>query len=172
MGGGEVINEIRQNNWIINEANLVFYVDRELLDARGLTEEPLRLNLYNAETNQPLYNFLTETNVEDSPLGVFLNYDGILEKSGDKGIKYTVRITEHVNNIVLRDSVNATLGLALTADLRIAGVSDVLLPDATEKELPQGLGITPLGTVLVGSNVDPNDPQRLKLEIFYSEIDP
>jgi hypothetical protein len=172
MGGGEVINEIQQKNWIINEANLVFYVDRELLDARGVTDEPLRLNLYNAENNQPLYNFLTETNVEDSPLGVFLNYDGILEKDGDKGVKYTVRITEHINNIILRDSVNATLGLSITADLRIARNEEVLLPDETQKELPGGNGITPLGTVLVGSNVDPEDPKRLKLEIFYSEIDP
>ncbi|MEJ2162711.1 MAG: DUF4270 family protein [Robiginitalea sp.] len=172
LGGGEAINEIRQKNWIINEANLVFYVDRELLDASGLTDEPLRLNLFNAETNQPLYNFLTETNVEDSPYGVFLNYDGLLEKSNGKGVKYTVRITEHMNNIILRDSVNVTLGLSLTADLRLRGTTDVLLPDETEKELQEGLGITPLGTVLYGSNVDPEDPKRLRLELFYSEIDP
>lgn len=28
-GGSAIINEIKQNNWVINEANLVFYVDRE-----------------------------------------------------------------------------------------------------------------------------------------------
>ncbi len=172
MGGGEAINEIREKNWIINEANLVFYVDRERLDAAGIEDEPLRLNLFNAETNAPLYNPLTETNLEDSATGVFLNYGGILEKSGDKGVKYTVRITEHINNIILRDSVNATLGLDLTADIRLGGASDVLLPGNAEKELPVGSGISPLGTVLYGSNVDPDDPKRLKLEIFYTEIDP
>ena len=170
LGGGEAINEIRRKNWIINEANLVFYVDREQLDAAGVTEEPLRLYLYNAETNQPLYNPQTETNLVDSPYGIFLNYGGLLEQSNGRGEKYTVRITEHLNNIILRDSANATLGLGLTADIRLRGNSDVLLPDDSIKELPVGSGITPLGTVLYGSNVDPADPNRLRLEIYYSEL--
>ena len=172
LGGGEAINEIKQNNWVINEASLVFYVDRERLDASGVAYEPPRVNLYNAETNEPLYNIRTETNVEDTPLGVFLNFGGLLERSGGKGTKYTVRITEHINNIILRDSANATLGLTLTADIRVNGQSDVLLPDNSEKELPVGGGISPLGTVLYGSNVDEADPNRLRLEIYYTEIDP
>ncbi|MDM9631311.1 DUF4270 domain-containing protein [Robiginitalea aurantiaca] len=172
MGGGEAINEIRQNNWLINEANLIFYVDRERLDAAGITDEPPRLYLYNAETNLPLFNVSTESNVEDSSLGVFLNYDGILEQALGKGVKYTVRITEYLNNIIQRDSVNATLGLSLTADIRLRTNADVILPDGSEKELTLGNGITPLGTVLVGGNVDADDPKRLRLEISYTEIDP
>ncbi len=172
MGGGEAINEIRQNNWLINEANLIFYVDRERLDAAGITDEPPRLYLYNAETNLPLFNVSTESNVEDSSLGVFLNYDGILEQALGKGVKYTVRITEYLNNIIQRDSVNATLGLSLTADIRLRTNADVILPDGSEKELTIGNGITPLGTVLVGGNVDADDPKRLRLEISYTEIDP
>jgi len=172
LGGGEAINEIKQNNWVINEASLVFYVDRERLDAAGVEEEPPRLNLYNAETNEPLYNIRTETNIEDTPLGVFLNFGGLLERSGGKGVKYKVRITEHINNIILRDSANATLGLTMTADIRVNGTSEVLVPDNSEKELPVGGGISPLGTVLYGSNVDEADPNRLRLEIYYTEIDP
>ncbi|MBT8183967.1 MAG: DUF4270 family protein, partial [Eudoraea sp.] len=30
--GEDILNQIRANNWIINEANLVFYVDRDVLD--------------------------------------------------------------------------------------------------------------------------------------------
>lgn len=172
MGGGEAINEIRQNNWLINEANLIFYVDRERLDAAGTTNEPPRLYLYNAETNTPLFNISTETNVDDSPLGVFLNYDGRLDMALGKGVKYTVRITEYLNNIIQRDSVNATLGLSLTADIRLRGTTEVLLPDDSPKDFPVGNGFTPLSTVLIGSNVDADDPKRLRLEISYTEIDP
>jgi hypothetical protein len=172
LGGGEAINEIRQNNWLINEASIVFYVDRERLDAAGLQEEPPRIYLYNAETNLPLFNISTESNVEDNPLGVFLNYDGRLDRALGKGIKYKVRITEYLNNIIQRDSVNATLGLSLTADIRLRNNADVILPDGTVKELPVGNGITPLSTVLIGSNVDADDPKRLRLEISYTEIDP
>jgi hypothetical protein len=170
LGGGDIINQIKQNNWIINEANLVFYVDRDRLDALGGTVEPPRLYLYNAETNQPLYNILTETNLADNPFGIFLNYDGFLEESSGKGIKYTVRLTEHINNIIIRDSANVTLGLTQTPDLRISGVNDVLLPDNSQRPLPASNAISPLGTVLIGSNVAADDPKKLKLEISYTEI--
>ena len=104
--------------------------------------------------------------------GVFLNYDGILDEALGRGVKYTVRITEYLNNIIQRDSVNATLGLTLTADIRLRGNADALLPDGSPKELPVGNGFTPLSTVLIGSNVDPDDPKRLRLEISYTEINP
>ena len=172
LGGGEAINEIKEKNWVINEASLVFYVDRERLDASGVAVEPPRLNLFNAETNQPLYNIRTETNIDDTPFDVFLNFGGLLERSGDKGVSYKIRITEHINNIIIRDSVNATLGLMLATDIRVSALGEVLLPENTEKELPVGSGITPLGTVLYGSNVDEADPNRLRLEIYYTEIDP
>ena len=145
-------------------------MDRERLDAAGGIVEPPRLYLYNAETNQPLYNILTETNLADNPFGIFLNYDGFLEESSGQGIKYTVRITEHINNIVIRDSANATLGLTITPDLRISGVNNVLLPDNSEVPLPASNAISPLGTVLIGSNVAADDPKRLRLELFYTEI--
>ena len=162
------IEDIRAENWVINEANLTFYVDREALANSNL--EPPRLYLYNAETNQPLYNIFTENSTEDSALGIYLNYDGILEESDDRGLKYTVNITEHLNNIIVRDSVNATLGLQVTADLRITGVNNVILPTGEEKELPASSILTPLGTVLFGSNVsDDNESNKLQLEIFYTE---
>src|SRR5690606_21765768 len=41
--GDGAIDEIRKNNWVINEANLVFYVDRNSLDAVGGTKEPPRI---------------------------------------------------------------------------------------------------------------------------------
>ncbi|MGB3150947.1 MAG: DUF4270 family protein, partial [Maribacter sp.] len=36
----DIIQQIEANNWILNEANLVFYVDREQLDLLGATDEP------------------------------------------------------------------------------------------------------------------------------------
>ena len=108
VDGKDFIDEIKSKNWIINEANLVFNVDRTSLDGVGGTIEPPRLYLYNAETNFPLYNTSTETSLSDTPSGLFLNYDGILEETNDKGMKYTVRITEHINNIIIRDSANAS----------------------------------------------------------------
>ncbi|WP_190810091.1 DUF4270 domain-containing protein [Flagellimonas sp. S3867] len=164
-GGGDLINQIRSNNWIINEANLVFYVDQ----SAGVGEEPPRLYLYNGETNQIIFNPATENNVTNEPLGLFLEYDGILEKENNQG-KYTVRITDHINNIIVRDSTNAKLALTLTSNIGVGVVSEAVGTQEPVLDVPIMANINPLGTVLFGSNVDPADEdKKLKLEIYYTQ---
>ncbi len=178
--GTTVINQIRENNWIINEANLVFYIDQETIGQNG-TFEPPRLFLFNAETNQALPDFLTEvTTPQVGFTNPVLNFGGALEEDGDgRGLRYTVRITEYINDLIVRGEDNVTLGLTLTAS---DNNLNVILPtqevqvaldensDGTEVELPVASSLNPLGTVLFGSNVEPqNEGQRLRLEIFFTE---
>ncbi len=171
VNGEDIINQIKANNWIINEANLVFHIDRDELNAAGTEYEPPRLYLYNAETNQPLYNTATETSSTERALGLFLNYDGIIEKSDDLGVKYTVRITDHINNIIVRDSANATLGLTLTPDIRIVGASKTMLAGGIEEEIAVSGNLNPLSTVLFGSEVPDEEEKKLQLEIFFTQTD-
>lgn len=170
-GGSGIINQIKQNNWVINEANLVFYVDREAVDAS--VEEPPRLYLYNAETNFPLYDISNEpitSNSGPNSLRYYPNYDGLLEKESNVGVKYTIRITEHINNIIVRDSANAKLGLTLTPNINIGAVQEAIGMDMQGIDYPVGAAMSPLGTVLFGSNVDAaNEAKKLKLEIYYTE---
>ena len=170
-GGSDILNQIRQNNWIINEANLVFYVDRDALtDSGGGVLEPPRLYLYNAETNEAIFNASTEIDSFDEPLGRFLNYDGILEEEDDLGLKYTIRITEHLNDIIVRDSTNARLALTSTADIRNGIVFEAMGAGGSTIDVPVSTTISPFGTVLFGNNVDAADEdKKLKLEIFYTE---
>ena len=168
--GEDAINQIKANNWVINEANLVFYVDREELDLYTGIEEPPRLYLFNADTNATLIDELTENSVAQSAFGLFLNYDGFLEEEDDKGIKYTVRITEYLNDIIVRDSANATLGLMITPDIRLNVAAKTMLADNVEQSIPVSATISPLGTILIGSNVPETEDRKLKLEIFYTEI--
>ena len=174
MGAENIINQIKQEDWIINAAYLVFHVDRERLDAAGTPVEPPRLLVYNNETLQPLYDRLTEQSTSGEASGAFVNYDGFLQTEGDRGLRYSVNITPHINDIIIRDSANVRLGLSLTPDLRLNGRDDFIVGTGagTERELPTHAGITPLSTVLVGSNTEASDPLRLQLEIFYTEINP
>lgn len=172
--GLSVISQIQEENWIINEANLVFYIDRDALDMVDGVVEPPRLYLYNAETFFPLYNSITETSESESLFGRFLNYDGIIENSGDTGLKYTVRITDHINNLIVRDSTNATLGLTLTTSITTTAGADAMLSNGEEAFIPVSSVLTPLGTVLYGSNIQSTDSdfdKRLKLEISYTKVD-
>jgi hypothetical protein len=169
-GGGAIINQIRENNWIINEANLVFYVDRNALG--DVVDEPPRLYLYNAETNVPLYRIATENIANEGPLGLYLNYDGIIDKENGRGVKYTIRITEHLNNIIVRDATNASLGLTLTSniDVNFAAFREGMDTNGEGVDIPVMSSVSPLGTILYGSNVDAaNEDKKLKLEIYYTE---
>ncbi|MRI01954.1 DUF4270 family protein [Kriegella sp. EG-1] len=162
------INQIKANNWIINEANLTFYIDQNVM--ANTDEEPPRLYLFNAETNEPIYNVITEYSTADTSLEAYLNYDGLIEKSNDRGVKYKINITDHINDIIVRDSVNAILGLQVSADIRITGARNVMLANGEEEELPASSILTPLSTVLYGSNVvAEEEDKKLKLEIYYTE---
>lgn len=169
--GLSFIEQIRANNWVINEAKLVFYVDTDALSAVGGTIEPQRLYLYNAETNAPLYNIQTENSANNEPLGLFLNYDGILEKESGQGLKYTIRITDYINDIIVRDSANAKLALSVSSNVGVSLVAEAVGGQSQPAmDIPIMATINPLGTVLFGSNVDNADLEKqLKLEIFYTE---
>lgn len=172
VNGRDAINAIKANKWIINEASLVFYIDRATLDAAGEGIEPPRLYLYNAETNQPLFDARLDQLDQVNTLASYPLYDGLLEvDSSDKGIKYTVGITSHINNLIVRDSTNATLGLTITPDIRSTGAVNAMLPNNVEKDLPVISTISPLGTVLFGSEEVPgSEDMKLKLEISYTEV--
>ncbi|WP_158974692.1 DUF4270 domain-containing protein [Cellulophaga sp. L1A9] len=167
-----VISEIKANNWIVNEANLVFYVDRTSLDAAPGVIEPMRLYLYNAETNEELYNIFTEFTVTTpTALSVFPFYDGVLQKESEKGIKYKIRITDYINDLLSGDETVTTLGLTVTSDIRIVVTGAAKLEDS-EVNIPLMSTINPFGTVLYGSNVSVADEdKKLQLEILYTQVD-
>jgi len=163
------IAEIRQNNWIINEANLVFYVDQDEITSSSI--EPLRLYLFNAETNAPLYSPQFDLQDTRVSLNSFLNYDGILERDATgKGLKYTIRITDYINDVITGTRDNAILGLTVTSDINSIATSNTMIEGDGEVSLPLMSTINPFGTVLFGSSEDVADDKRLKLEISYTIV--
>jgi len=176
-GGESIIEQIKSENWVINEANLVFYIDRDQLDAVGAALEPPRLYLYNTENKFPLINISTDPALPEvgtpNMFAYYPNYDGIIDKSNGKGTKYSVKITDHINNMIVRDSTNATLGLTLATNIQNWNIADAKVANG-EEELPISSTVTPLGTILFGSNIEATDPdfdKRLKLEISYTRAD-
>ena len=93
-----------------------------------------------------------------------------MEEENNRGVKYKIRITEHINNIIVRDSTNARLGLTLTPNINIVGLREAIGSDMQGIDYPVAATVSPLGTVLYGSNV-PNEfeDKKLKLEIFYTQ---
>ena len=157
---------------LINEANLIFYVDQTATIDVLEDQEPNRVILYDLRNNVPIIDFFLDlTTNTTNPIDSKLNYSSILERdAGGNGIKYKVRLTEHLNNILLRDSTNFKLGLYLTTNINEISRADILDEDELES-IPMGTILAPKGTVLHGSNLNVPEEKRVQLEIYYTEPD-
>ena len=97
---------------------------------------------------------------------------GVIAVTGLDDFVVLAKITEHINDLIVRDAQNATLGLSISSALNRTGLRNSILPDDSEEEIPLTSTLSPLGTVLYGSNVAPeNLDKKLKLEIFYTEVE-
>jgi len=158
---------------LINEANLTFYIERNEMNN---IPEPQRVYVYDARNKRPLIN--DYINDETTALNPKFNksiHGGILERervAGGRGIRYKIRITDHVRNLVSKDSTNVRLGLSITEDIRIIANSRLKNPvPGSIDRLPEASVLNPFGTVLFGNKAAPAIPEdkRLKLEIYYTK---
>ncbi len=171
------LDEIRANNWLINEASLTFYVDRQAMGSEGTgspAPEPNRIYLYDIPNKRQIldyaYDNTTSSNIKYNK-GIF---GGILEKSADgRGTKYKIRITNYVRSLVRQDSTYVRLGLSVTENIGTVSMAK-LKADNTELNnyIPTASVVSPVGTILYGSNIPMGDPdydKRARLEIYYTE---
>jgi len=155
---------------LINEAYLEFFVDQSLTHK----EEPDRIYLYNIENNTPLIDYFIDQSVSGLTVNAkIIHLEPLVRVEDDpdgKGVKYKIRITEHLNNIVIRDSSNVKLGLVVTSNVGSVNSINLIDTDEIPLALPSGAILSPLGTVLHGNNTADQD-KKVQLKIYYTEPD-
>ena len=161
-------NEIA--NKIINEAYIEFFVDQ----TQNIQDEPDRIYLYNFEQNTALIDYFLDQSVSSTTINAKINHLEPLTRDGDslngEGVKYKIRITEHLNNLILRDSTNAKLALVVTANVGSIDNFSILNSGEENRDVPSGAILTPNGTVLHGSQSE-NIDKRPRIKIYYTDPD-
>jgi len=161
---------------LVNEANLVVYVDQDYLSLSGLygpEREPDRLYIYDLENQVPLTDFYIDVTNNSLPYFSKYNHLGPLQREGDEsngdGIKYKFRITEHINNLLLNDSTNVELGISVSLNVNLEELvqQQVQTTDGSELTTPISSVLSPRGTVLHGNNTA-DESKRVYLEIYYT----
>ena len=169
--GNEVLEEIRSKNWLINEASLSLYIDKEMLSSSGGIIEPSRLYLYNIKTKAPLLDYFIDNTSGSKEFQNKIIHGGIIELDEDeKGLMYKIRMSEHIKNIIRKDSTNYSLGLVVSSDISRNATSEVNDSNLV-KYTPTTSAINPLGTVLIGpSPSTENYDKRMRLNLYYTEV--
>ena len=159
-------NEIA--NKIINEAYIEFFVDQ----TQDIGSEPDRIYLYNFEQNTALIDYFLDQSVSSTTINAKINHLEPLTRDGDsitgEGVKYKIRITEHLNNLILRDSTNAKLALVVTSNVGSIDNFSILNSGEEDRDFPSGAILTPKGTVLHGSQSEDID-KRPRIKIYYTD---
>lgn len=155
---------------LINDAQLIFSVDQSAVQG----QEPDRIYLYDSKNNTVLLDYVVETGNTVSANNSRVNHLGKLVREDNtatgQGIKYKLKITEHINNLLLRDSTNVKLGLAVSTNINLEEKSlqrDIQTADGSNFKAPNSSVLSPRGTVLFGNNTTAVD-KKVQLVIYYT----
>ncbi|WP_051201315.1 DUF4270 domain-containing protein [Christiangramia portivictoriae] len=170
------LQDLRSQDLLINEATLEFFVNRDIYQG----ENPDRLYLYDFTNNIFIRDYALDLSVNAADPSTSLStFSSPLQvEEGEDGYYYTLRITNHLSNILNDDGDNVKLGLVAVPNINtvvsrssqgaIAGSLNSVVRNSEElTRIPTGSVLTPNGTVLHGSNSADED-KRLKLRIYYT----
>lgn len=178
------LEEIRANKWLVNEANLVFYIDTLQMaktadgstDIKKMAKEPKRVYLYDLDNNLPIVDYATDgsTSITTDPRMTKVIYGGIVNVNSTtkRGSYYKIRLTNHIRNIIKNASAkNVRLGLVAIDDISITASNKLKLKNSVISEAPRSTVLTPVGTVLYGGTSGSTIPtgKKLQLEIYYTK---
>ena len=183
-GISDQIDQIKIDGWLINEANLTFYVDNAAMSnfspatPEAQPTEPNRIFLYDLTNKKVLIDYTLDftSNANFPKFSKFI-HDGIIQSQnvsdgrGARGKKYRIRITNYVRNLIKNDSTNVRLGLSVTENINNVGFSKLRTANTNFSSAPSMSVLSPLGTILHGTSPVVPDGKKLKLKIYYTKPD-
>ncbi len=179
---------MKLNQWLINEANLVFYVDKPAMsDSKQIEAE--RIYIFDATNHKPILDYYADNSSGSNFKKNKILFGGIIEREtvadangNKKGIKYKVRLTEYIRQLIKNDNAdyddNVRLGVAVIEDINspanvfINPANPIIIGTTQVPFIPVSSVMSPLGTVLYGTNIpagDVNAAKKLKLEIYFTK---
>ena len=152
---------------LINEAFLEFYVKESLHNS----DLPNRVYIYDLNNNIPVADFFFDQTVNTTSLdSKFTHLVPLATETDSNGVehkKYKVRLTEHLNNIILRDSTNVRLGLLVSSNVGLTNLNKFKNIEDIQG-VPTGTILSPKSVILYGNN-SPDTTKHPKLNVYYTE---
>lgn len=176
------LDVLKRKGWLINDAYLEFYIDKPVM--AGVNQmEAERLYLFDATNQKALADYVYDASSSLNPKNNKYIYGGIIERddtAANKGIKYKIRITQHINNIINSSNTNVNknvkLGLCVTENIGLTTnfyyKNPLVFSSGPNIEyFPESSIMSQQGVVLHGTNpaLPANADKKLKLIIHYTK---
>ena len=172
LNDNDELTQLRNKNWLINEASLAFYIDpTQLLDSDD-NIFPERLYLYDLNSGLPINDFLIDNTINTLSTNAGKKvYGGMLEyNSENQPWRYKFRVTDHVNKIIRKDSINSTLALISGANISEISIKKAINSEDKQIKFPSTGVLNPFGVKLIGSHPEESlKDKKVVLEIFYTK---
>jgi len=158
---------------LINEAQLIIYEDESSLSSPSEDYHKFdRIYAYDLKNNSSTVDYIIDPtgNTSSAVISKVLSL-GLRNTDEDNNVsKYKIRLTEHLNNILIRDSTNTKIGLVLSSNVNITNNSDILNSTDNITSTPSASILMPRGTKLYGTNVSAlNENKKMRLELFFTK---
>ena len=172
LNENDELTQLRSKNWLINEASLIFYVNP--IQSLGTSDNifPERLYLYDLDSGLPINDFLLDNTISTISTNAGKKvYGGMLEyNSENKPWRYKFRVTDHVNKIIRKDSINSSLALISGANISELTIKKGINSEDKQIKYPSTGVLNPFGVKLVGSHPEESlKDKKVVLEILYTK---
>jgi hypothetical protein len=154
-GIADKIEELRANNWLINDASLTLYINQ----AKDITAVPYRLYLYKSDESNsiPVLSQITDTTTEV----LFGGIDGALITEDNGNQKYTFKITDYISELL-----SGNTNYSPTLKIKAFNITDT--PTSALDTIFRNYSWNPRAVTLLNESVSNNDKKAV-LKISYSE---
>ncbi|NMH87436.1 DUF4270 domain-containing protein [Flavivirga algicola] len=153
---------------LINEAQLVVH-ESDLAISTDDYHKYDRIYAYDVNNNIPIVDYLDLFDPTGNANDPFNSKVVHLSQRNPDQKKYKIRLTEHLNNILLRDSTNTKIGLVLSTNVNYTASAQILNSNDDVIAIPAAAILTPRGTILYGSNDNVSNEKRMKLQVFFTD---
>lgn len=158
---------------LLNEAQLIVYEDETMpqgpLHENGEDFHKYdRLYAYDLKNNQATVDYLLDPtdNQRDPFNSKFVSLGQRIANDGTN-YNYKIRLTEQLNSLLIKDSINTKIGIVSTPNVNYRSTARILNSTGTVTKVPAATMISPRGTVVYGSNT--TSDKKLVLKLFYTE---
>lgn len=167
-GVSDELQELKDRNVLINEANLLLYLNEDFVTSSE--NRPNRIFVYDIANNRVLIDYILDPSASSNPVTSRLNHSGPLSEDEEGNFYYKIRLTNHINDIINKDSTNVKIGVLVSENVNQSRFLEVR--ESSENQVTRYIEsavTTPRGTVIHGSN-STNEEKKLKLRIQFTEL--